>query len=131
MELRDSHKLVVEWDVDMDGNGDWLVYVEPIVGKELFFNVDSENGVYEFDVSCVSGYWNDRKYIESWLKDSCDQFVFQGKTYGDIHALSVAMWVFEAWLEYDVDAANDDLVECIGDLMGDVQAELFNMERRA
>jgi len=131
MELRDTHKLVVEWETDLDGNGEWFVYVSPILGKEIFFNVDSDYGVYEFTVSCVSGYWNDRKYIERWLSESCDQFVFQGKTYSDIHALSVAMWAFEAWLEYDCDAANDDLVECIGPLMDEVQEELFRMERRA
>lgn len=121
-----NHSLVVEWDVDPLGRGDWQAYVSPIVGRELYFNVDFlANGIYEFKVAYSSGYYSDRYYIESWLEHECERFEFNGRVYNSIRDLSVAMWVHEFLLVGDsVGAANDDLLECVGELYDDVQVEL-------
>ena len=121
MELSESHEVVVEFD------GEWQAHVWPCVGREAFFNVDfcEITGLFSFNVAYSSGYYGDRYHIESWVKVECEKFYFNGQYCSDIRSLSVAMWAFEFELAANDPVMNDDVLECVGPLLGDVQIELF------
>jgi len=123
MALTDGHRVEIEFD------GDWMAFVCPCAGRECFLNVDFEDGLYSFQVAHSSGYYGDRRYIESWINNSCDQFVFNGTTYLDIKSLSLAMWLFELELAGNDEAAIDDVLECVGPFFNEIQKQLFRGAR--
>jgi len=119
--LSDNHELQLEF------NGDWEAFVYPIVGRECFFNVDFDDktGLFEFKVAYSSGYYDNARYIEYWLNECCDKFLFDDNYYGDIKSLSLAMWKHELKVAANDERAIEDVLECVGQFADEIQVELL------
>lgn len=118
-----NHRVEVEWN---EQHGIFDAFVLPCVGRQCYLNVDFDDGIFEFNVSWSSGgYYDMRQRIEAWIKEDCDQFVFQGKCYGSIEELSLALWMFELQMAANDERAVDDVLECVGPFYNEIQKELF------
>lgn len=120
MNLTDSHKVEITYQ-----DGDFFCCITPTVGRELYLNLWWEGGCYEFTVAHSSGYYNDAFYIDSWIKYSCDQFEFNGKTYGSIYDVTMAMLDFELRQCANDEARVEDVLECIEEFAEQIQKELY------
>lgn len=118
------HKVELTFNDPLIG---WEAVIHPIVGGiSLNVDFDMDSGLFEFEVMYSEvEHWNDRRIINKWILEDCDQFILNGKTYLSIEEVSLAMWLVEIGVAANDDDEVDCILECVGKFANDIQVELY------